>query len=208
MLSKAHLMNAPRSLVAGPSKGPRAPYPLRMEGTVIHGFGRGSKELGILTANLPAPTWMAEIERGAYFGWASLRLQAASPAQASHPPTASTTTPSMSPDSSAFTIYPMVMSIGYNPHFGNAAPSAEVHLLHDFDADFYGADMRLLILGFIRPERKYPSTEALVDDIRMDVEVARRSFAREAWSLRELGTGMLDGSWLVRATEENIGGGT
>ncbi|EJD45318.1 Flavokinase-domain-containing protein, partial [Auricularia subglabra TFB-10046 SS5] len=94
--------------------------------------------------------------------------------------------------------YPMLMSIGYNPHFENDAPSAEVHLLHDFDADFYGTDMRLLILGFIRPERKYSSTEALIDDIKMDVEVARRSLAREAWSLRELGTGMLDGSWLVR----------
>ncbi|KAI0765844.1 hypothetical protein BD413DRAFT_572615 [Trametes elegans] len=184
-----------------------------MEGTVIHGFGRGSKELGIPTANLPldnsqALTWIAEIERGAYFGWASLRLQAASPVQANHQHTATLTTPSMLADSSGFTIYPMVMSIGYNPHFKNESPSAEVHLLYNFDADFYGADMRLLILGFIRPERKYPSTEALINDIKMDVEVARRSLAREAWSLRELGMGMLDGSWLVRATEENIGGGT
>ena len=102
----------------------------------------------------------------------------------------------------------MVMSIGYNPHYGNTARSAEVHVLHGFDADFYGAEMRLFILGFIRPERAYASTEALIDNIRMDGEVARRSLAREAWSLRELGTGTLDGSWLVlvHETEEQGAG--
>lgn len=54
----------------------------------------------------------------------------------------------------------MVMSIGYNPHHSNEARSAEVHVLHTFDADFYGAEMRLLILGFIWPERAYASSDS------------------------------------------------
>ena len=42
--------------------------------------------------------------------------------------------------------------------------------------------MNLLILGFIRPEYDYDSVEALIKDIREDVEVARRSLAREAYA--------------------------
>jgi len=33
-----------RPLIIGPDSGPEAPYPLQMEGEVIKGFGRGSKE--------------------------------------------------------------------------------------------------------------------------------------------------------------------
>lgn len=34
-----------RPLIVGPDAGPEAPFPLRMEGKVISGFGRGSKEV-------------------------------------------------------------------------------------------------------------------------------------------------------------------
>ncbi|KAI0839745.1 riboflavin kinase [Hypoxylon sp. FL0890] len=245
--------------------GPEPPYPLRMEGTVISGFGRGSKELGIPTANLPvdenATPWIATAKSGVYFGYASLALPSSHPDHKSHyhrhrtnpraaadappaplpssnppPPrttitsvsTASETFPSFSSSSEEVTkeqtrtdrkeeaqgdktledgpqhwqIYPMVMSIGYNPFYKNAVRSAEVHVLHKFAADFYGAPMRLLILGFIREERDYSSLDALVTDINIDCDVARQSLARPAWTPRE-GTvdgtrGELDGSWLVR----------
>lgn len=38
-----------------------------------------------------------------------------------------------------------------------------------------------MILGFIRPEYDYVSKEALVEDIREDIRVAKRSLAREAY---------------------------
>lgn len=76
-------------------------------------------------------------------------------------------------------IYPMVMSIGWNPFYKNTVRSVEVHLLHTFASDFYGAWVNLLIVGFIRPEYDYVSTDALIEDIRTDIEVARRSLARE-----------------------------
>ena len=41
--------------------------------------------------------------------------------------------------------------------------------------------MNLLICGFIRPEYDYVSKESLVEDIRVDIEVARRSLEREAY---------------------------
>jgi riboflavin kinase len=36
----------PRDPVAGPENGPEAPYPIRLTGPVIKGFGRGSGEVG------------------------------------------------------------------------------------------------------------------------------------------------------------------
>ena len=57
----------------------------------------------------------------------------------------------------------------------------EVHVLHSFRQDFYGARMNLLIMGFIRPEYDYISKESLIQDIRFDVEVAKQSLEREAY---------------------------
>ncbi|KAM0807420.1 hypothetical protein AB5N19_07760 [Seiridium cardinale] len=182
-----------RPRVIYPENGPEAPYPLQMEGTVISGFGRGSKELGIPTANLPVDAsqtpWISDVTSGVYFGYASLAL------------------PSTHPDyvqsSSAYQIYPMVMSIGFNPYYKNTVRSAEVHVLHKFSSDFYDVPMRLLILGFIREEKDYNGLEALIEDINIDCDVARQSLNRDAWTPKEgvvgSGKGTLDGTWLVRA---------
>jgi hypothetical protein len=37
--------DGPRDPVAGPEAGPEKPYPIRLSGPVIKGFGRGSKEV-------------------------------------------------------------------------------------------------------------------------------------------------------------------
>ena len=59
--------------------------------------------------------------------------------------------------------------------------------------------MRVLLTGFIREEKgDLADEEELIADIKRDCEVARRSLDREAWSLRGMGRGTLDGSWLVR----------
>ncbi|KAJ4263934.1 riboflavin kinase [Fusarium torreyae] len=204
-----------RPSVVGPEAGPEAPYPLHMEGKVISGFGRGSKELGIPTANLPVDEaltpWIANISSGVYFGYASLALPTEHPdssATASAPPTTDTKDALLAtepPANPPFHIFPMVMSIGYNPFYKNKVRSAEVHVLHKFTADFYDVPMRLLILGFIREEKDYKSLEALIEDINFDCEVAKNSLAREAWTPAEgrvVGVdgvkGSLDVKWLVR----------
>ncbi|KAI1343140.1 riboflavin kinase [Xylariaceae sp. FL0016] len=130
-----------------------------------------------------------------------------------------------SPPASAgkYHIFPMVMSIGYNPQFANPYPTAEVHVLSDFDADFYESHMRVVIQGFIREEKKYESLDALKADIEIDKDVARQCLKREAWTPREgvfemwkpdstkAGSennrkittqrcGKFDGSWLVRSS--------
>ncbi|KAK4195406.1 hypothetical protein QBC40DRAFT_343479 [Triangularia verruculosa] len=183
-----------RPLLIGPPSGPSPPYPYRMSGPVIPGFGRGSKDLGIPTANLPVNTpltpWISSISSGVYFGWASLLL----------PPTH----PNYSPAPNAvWSVFPMVMSIGYNPFYKNDTRSAEVHVLHKFDQDFYGVETRLLIMGYIRDERDYKGVEELVEDIMFDCEVARRSLERPGWRVKELG-GEFEGGWLVRTHDEEV----
>ena len=183
-----------RPPIIGDPSGPTAPYPLRMEGTVISGFGRGSKELGIPTANLPVDDattpWISTMPSGVYFGWASLSLPASHPNASPMP-------------GSSFSLYPMVMSIGYNPFYKNTVRSAEVHVLRNFGADFYGVTMRLLITGFIRKELDYAGLEALIADINLDCDVARTSLERAAWKPREVAEdGTLDCSWLLRPGRE------
>jgi riboflavin kinase len=42
--------------------------------------------------------------------------------------------------------------------------------------------MNLLICGFIRPEYDYVSKESLIEDINVDIDVARRSLERDAYA--------------------------
>ncbi|KAF1813452.1 riboflavin kinase [Eremomyces bilateralis CBS 781.70] len=164
----------PREPIAGPDKvGP--PFPLRIRGPVIKGFGRGSKELGIPTANIPisglAIDGNSEIAKGVYYGWAGLDFVCSN--------TPTDTLATSVPSSPVAQIHPAVLSIGNNPFYNNERLSCEVHLLHGFKSDFYGARMSLMVLGYIRPEYDYEGLDALIEDIKTDVEVARRSLARE-----------------------------
>lgn len=63
----------------GPTSGPESPYPLKIEGPVVKGFGRGSKELNIPTANIPVDGLSVggteDVQSGVYFGWAGLDLK-------------------------------------------------------------------------------------------------------------------------------------
>ena len=70
-----------------------------------------------------------------------------------------------------------------------------------FEMDFYGAAMRLLVLGFIRPESDYVSKDSLIADIQTDIEVAQRSLEREGYR------GFREEKWLLdRDGEEGMGG--
>lgn len=67
--------NGPRDPIAGPDT-VEPPFPLKVRGPVIKGFGRGSKELGIPTANIPLSGLSVggndNLESGIYYGYASL----------------------------------------------------------------------------------------------------------------------------------------
>jgi riboflavin kinase/FMN adenylyltransferase len=73
---------------------------------------------------------------------------------------------------------PAAVSIGVRPTFGSGrAELIEAHLI-DFDGDLYGAELRLRFLERLRGERRFATVEALVEEMRSDVERARVIAAR------------------------------
>ncbi|GLI77664.1 riboflavin kinase [Penicillium ochrochloron] len=176
----------PRDPVAGPDAGPESPYPVRLSGPVIKGFGRGSKDLGIPTANIPADDLSEqhpELTSGVYYGVVALDPQSLAQENGAE-------------KSTSATLLPAVLSIGYNPFYKNTVRSVEIHIMPPLTQpsptavaqpkfnrlpDFYGTKLNLLILGYIRPEFDYVSLDALIEDIRIDCEVARQSLLRDAY---------------------------
>ena len=119
--------------------------PYVASGEVIKGFGRGSKELGIPTANFPetvVDNLPDFITTGIYYGWANIDNGQA---------------------------YKMVVSIGWNPYYKNEKKSIETHIIHKFDADFYGSNLKIVIVGFIRPEKNFDSLKSLIEAIESDI---------------------------------------
>jgi riboflavin kinase len=53
--------------------------------------------------------------------------------------------------------------------------------MHNFDQDFYGTGIKVIVTGYVRAEQNYPSLEALIEDINTDIEVARQSLQRPAY---------------------------
>jgi len=69
--------------------------------------------------------------------------------------------------------YGSVSNIGYNPTFGENRLVAETHIF-DFDDDIYGKPIRINLLRHLRGERKFSGPEALANQIRQDIKVARK----------------------------------
>jgi riboflavin kinase / FMN adenylyltransferase len=65
-----------------------------------------------------------------------------------------------------------VVNVGKRPTFGGTRTTLEAHLL-GFDGDLYGRPLRLGFRERLREERTFPGPEALVAQIREDVERAR-----------------------------------
>lgn len=53
--------------------------------------------------------------------------------------------------------------------------------MHEFDADFYGEELKLLVLGFIRPEMTFSGLPDLVDRIRRDIGTAATLLSEGRW---------------------------
>ena len=134
--------------------------PLAITAPVVPGFGRGSRRLGFPTANLSTATpavaqALTQLAPGVYCGYAAL-VEAATGTIA--PPW-----------------HPAVMNVGAVPTFDNPQQSFEVHLVHAFEHDFYGRLLRVVVLGFLRRELKFASLDALIANIRNDVQVAQQA---------------------------------
>jgi riboflavin kinase/FMN adenylyltransferase len=69
--------------------------------------------------------------------------------------------------------YKGVANIGYSPTFDDHQFTVEVHIL-DFNEDVYGRKIRVNFVQRIREETKFRSVDELAEQIKKDVEEARR----------------------------------
>jgi riboflavin kinase/FMN adenylyltransferase len=69
-----------------------------------------------------------------------------------------------------------VANLGVRPTVGGTKRLLEVHLL-GFAGEIYGENLEVRFHGHLRQEMKFPSIEALRDQISIDVQAARKSLA-------------------------------
>jgi len=69
-----------------------------------------------------------------------------------------------------------VANFGRRPTFGGDDLRLEVHLF-DYEAELYGRHLRVALIDFLRPERKFPGIDALKAQIAADAARARALLA-------------------------------
>ena len=71
-----------------------------------------------------------------------------------------------------------VANIGLRPTVGGLVPRLEAHLF-DINLDLYGRHLRVALVDFIRPEKKFASFDELKNQIAADAQTARELLAAE-----------------------------
>ncbi|HTP52578.1 MAG TPA: bifunctional riboflavin kinase/FAD synthetase [Anaeromyxobacteraceae bacterium] len=131
--------------------------PHDVEGVVERGAGRG-RGLGFPTANLRPVGLLPAV--GVYAARARVGARGR---------------PDGAKGSPEARLYPAVCNIGVKPTVEESGPvGLEVHLLDRADGDLYGEALRVAFASRLRPERRFPSLEALREQIGKDAEQARQ----------------------------------
>lgn len=115
----------------------------RIHGAVVHGDERG-RVLGFPTANMKIAAEQAMLPTGIYACYAIVEGQK----------------------------YKAVTNIGTNPTFNGHVLHMEVHIL-DFHGDLYEKDLQVEFCQKIRDEEKFSGVDALVAQIKKDIETAK-----------------------------------
>lgn len=118
-------------------------------GDVVHGFRRGHEVLGFPTANLSFTEDRVLPADGVYATFAIIDGKK----------------------------YPAITNIGKNPTFQAKERTIETFIFH-FDTNIYGRPFTLEWVKRIRGEIRFPSPEALVEQIRKDIEEAEKAVGR------------------------------
>jgi riboflavin kinase/FMN adenylyltransferase len=117
-----------------------------VRGEVMRGDQRG-RLLGFPTANLHVPPYVCLPADGVYAGWF---------------------------ERADGSVHPCAINLGRRPTFYEHAEASllEAHVL-DFDGDLYGERVKVRFAHFLRSERKFDGVEAIVAQLRVDVQHAR-----------------------------------
>ncbi|TEA10521.1 Riboflavin kinase [Colletotrichum sidae] len=154
--------------VIGPDSGPTEPFPIKFDGRIVRGTGRGGMELGIPTANLSdIPENVRMRMRGVYFGWARV-------------------VPRRGLEAISTDWHESIITVGPAPYATPRVAAknvATVHLIHEFGgALFLDTKLKVLVMGQLRLATPpvAGSDEALAA-YGADVLLAVASLSRENW---------------------------
>jgi riboflavin kinase/FMN adenylyltransferase len=121
----------------------------QIRGTVAMGRNRGGKLLGFPTANINLQDELCP-KTGIYAVTAEYENK----------------------------IYPAVANIGYSPTFGDHIFTIEVHII-DFNENIRNKKLRVNFIERLRDEIRFASIEALSNQIKKDIKVARSILAKQ-----------------------------
>ncbi|KAL7447440.1 hypothetical protein ACHAXM_010757 [Skeletonema potamos] len=156
--------------------------PIRIVSKVVRGYGRGSKDLGIPTANVSREDLSCsigsfdELPTGIYWGYARIITSGDENGQKNNEHV------------SGREVYTTAVSIGYNPTYNNKEKTVEPHLIAESThpqrhasstgetlfGDFYDTTIVLSVVGYLRPELPFEGLEKLTEAIKKDIEDACR----------------------------------
>lgn len=147
--------------------------PIRIVSKVVRGYGRGSSDLGIPTANVcrengKFSTSFDDLPCGIYWGFARIGGK--------------------NENDGTGSVYKTAVSIGFNPYYGNEKKTVEPHLIASSTderrhkstcgetvlREFYGETIRLSVVGYLRPELPFEGLEKLIEAIKNDIEQSER----------------------------------
>jgi len=122
----------------------------RVEGVVVRGHMRG-RALGFPTANLEVPPHRAIPADGVYAGWLA----------------------ALDTHGTETERWPAAISVGTNPTFGGGDRTVEAYALDRDDLDLYGVRAAIDFAVRLRGTERFDTVDALVAQMREDVNQAR-----------------------------------
>lgn len=127
-------------------------HPYRCDGVIVRGEQRG-RALGYPTANVDFALGTAVPADGVYAGRVVVLDDAGS--------------------ATGHVLGATAVSVGTNPTFDGRRRTVEAYIL-DFDADLYGQNLGVEFAHRLRGQVKFDSIEALIEQMRADVDQTRR----------------------------------
>ncbi len=122
----------------------------QIRGVITNGDGRGHK-LGFPTANIVPDEELVHPGNGVYACRAVI--------------------PSQGPEGTV----PAAVNVGVSPTFDTGRGVLIEAYLLDFEGDLYGQELRLKFISRLRGERRFDTSEELVEEMHRDVEYVRRT---------------------------------
>lgn len=161
--------------------------PIRIVSKVVRGYGRGSKDLGIPTANISRENLTCsigsfdELPTGIYWGYARI-ISGGGDIDSSEKNDQENSINKIPGGE----VYTTAVSIGYNPTYNNKEKTVEPHLIAESThprrhasstgetmfGDFYDTTIVLSVVGYLRPELPFEGLEKLTLAIKKDIQDA------------------------------------